>query len=61
MAQRKTEEPHLHPASFILHPPHGFLILPPAMNQCPIRYATMQESPTICCSCCIDSQKSALH
>ena len=27
----------LHSTSLILHPSHGFLILPPAMNQCPIR------------------------
>ena len=36
----------LHSTSLILHPSHGFLILPPAMNQCPIRYATMQKSLT---------------
>ena len=32
--------------NFILHPSPGFLILHPAMNQCPIHYATMQKSPT---------------
>ena len=36
----------LHSSSPILHPSHGFLILPPTMNLCPIHYATMQKIPT---------------
>ena len=35
----------LHSTSLILHPSHGFLILPPAMNQCPIHAWSLHSIP----------------
>ena len=36
---------HPHHPSLILHPSHGFLIPPPAMNQCPIHAWSLHSIP----------------